>query len=164
MSINKYQPHVWLIPEDDANRQIAVGFRAHGAVDVRRVGISDPAGGWGHVCDVFETEFVPYLRAYQNGHVVMLIDFDEQGEARRSACAQRIPDDLMTRVFLIGSMATPEQLRAELSMSYERIGETLARDCSLADLGRWCHPHLSHNLDELRRMVPILRPIIFQGD
>ncbi|MBL8891672.1 MAG: hypothetical protein JNL67_16955 [Planctomycetaceae bacterium] len=27
MALNKYQPHLYVIPEDDANRQICVGFQ-----------------------------------------------------------------------------------------------------------------------------------------
>ncbi|KAM3090094.1 hypothetical protein ACKFKG_30775 [Phormidesmis sp. 146-35] len=26
MSIDKYQPHLLVLPEDDANRQVAIGF------------------------------------------------------------------------------------------------------------------------------------------
>lgn len=35
MSKNKYKPQVWVLPEDDANRQIAVGFSIHDAVKAR---------------------------------------------------------------------------------------------------------------------------------
>ena len=26
MSVNRHQPHVFVLPEDDANRQMAIGF------------------------------------------------------------------------------------------------------------------------------------------
>jgi hypothetical protein len=26
MSVNREKPHIWLVPEDDANRQVANGF------------------------------------------------------------------------------------------------------------------------------------------
>jgi hypothetical protein len=163
MSVNKYKPHIWVIPEDDANRQLVNGFLQHSAVHFRAVGISKPAGGWQRVLDVFEEEFVQHLRNYSSAFLVMVIDFDESVEDRRSICEQRIPEDLKSRVFLIGSSDEPERLRVELNMSFEAIGEALARDCDREDLGRWGHPHLSHNLAELQRMLPDIKRIIFQG-
>jgi len=163
MSVNKYRPHVILIPEDDANRQLAVGFLGHYAVADRVVEMRDPAGGWGRVLDIFESEYLNLLRANENAHVVMLIDFDEMGDDRKSQCNQRIPDDLKSRAFLIGSRETPEALKKELGMPSEKIGEALAQDCNSNELGRWHHPHLRHNLDELRRMTSVLKQIVFQG-
>jgi hypothetical protein len=93
----------------------------------------------------------------------MLIDFDEQGEERRSICEARIPDDVKRRTFLIGTKDEPEDLEREMKMTAEQIGMALAQDCGKADLGRWRHPHLAHNLAELRRMIPIIKPIVFQG-
>ena len=46
MSVNKAKPHLYVIPEDDADRQIAKGFVLHGRVDERRVQVVEPAGGW----------------------------------------------------------------------------------------------------------------------
>ena len=50
--MNKYQPHVLVLPEDDANRQIAIGF------DIELGGLAQfkvlrPAGGWREVLDQF---------------------------------------------------------------------------------------------------------------
>jgi hypothetical protein len=45
--MNKYRPHVIVIPEDDANRQIANGFLLHPAIATRAVGVMPPAGGLG---------------------------------------------------------------------------------------------------------------------
>jgi len=163
VSINKFKPHVLVIPEDGADRQLANGFQQYFAVNFRAIEIKKEAGGWLHVLDVFEQEMVRYLRNYPNGHVVMLIDFDEKGEARRSKCEQRIPEDLKHRVFLIGTSDSPEDLKKELKLTLEGIGHALAEDCNKDDLGRWAHPHLVHNLPELQRMMPIIKPIIFQG-
>lgn len=112
MSVNKYKPHVWVIPEDDANRQLANGFLQSHTVNIRAIGINPPAGGWTNVLDVFEDEFVPYLRKWQHAHVVMLIDFDNTND-RGSKCDQRIPDDLKQRVFVLSSRENPERLKTE---------------------------------------------------
>ncbi len=68
---NKYRPHVVLIPEDDANRQLALGFRNHAAVADTVMDIMGPAGGWSKVLDVFECEYIPYLRKYHNAHLLL---------------------------------------------------------------------------------------------
>ena len=44
--MNKYAPHVYIIPEDDRDRQIAEGFVNHHEVDDRRIQVMPPAGGW----------------------------------------------------------------------------------------------------------------------
>jgi hypothetical protein len=164
VSVNKFRPHVVVIPEDRADSELANGFQQHYAVNFRAIDIKPEAGGWQHVLDKFESDFVQYLRNYREGHVVMLIDFDEKGEARRSKCEQRIPDDLKSRVFVIGTSDTPEDLKKELNLTFEQIGEALAQDCSREDLGRWGHPHLVHNRAELQRMASIIKPIIFPGN
>ncbi len=164
MSVNKHRPHVYLIPEDDANRQIALGFLDHYAVSDRVVDLRSPAGGWRKVLEVFESEYSKLISGNPNAHVVMLIDFDERIEARRSEIDERIPGDVKPRVFVIGSRNEPETLKSELSMAFERIGQELAQDCLKDDLGRWTHPHLSHNSVELQRLVAVVKPILFQAN
>jgi hypothetical protein len=83
MSVNKYRPHVRLLPEDDANRQLVLGFLNHEAIADTVVDVRAPAGGWHEVLDVFESEYLPQLRRHQGAHVVMLIDFDGD-ESRRA--------------------------------------------------------------------------------
>lgn len=107
--VNRYRPHVWLIPEDDADRELAVGFLNHEAVADRVVGVRAPAGGWHEVLDVFESEYLPQLRRHLGAHVVMLIDFDGD-ESRRAHFEARIADDVRPRVFVIGSKDDPETL------------------------------------------------------
>ena len=46
MSVNKYLPHLLILPEDDANRELANGFVLNHAVNSRAVQILPPAGGW----------------------------------------------------------------------------------------------------------------------
>src|SRR5437763_1041855 len=134
MSVNKFKPHVFLIPEDDADRQLAIGFLDHYAVADRVVDMRDPAGGWSKVLDVFEVEYLKLLRSSENAHLVMLIDFDEKIEVRRAHVEQRIPVEVRSRVFFVGSKGTPETLRRELGMSPDRIGRALAEDCLKKEL------------------------------
>src|SRR4029077_4637803 len=123
-------PHVYVIPEDDADRQIADGFVLHPQVDDRRIQVVPPAGGGSKVLKTFQDEYIPRLRKYQHTHVVMLIDFDDQVEKRKADFEQEIPAEFRTRVFVIGSKRTPETLKRETKLkSFEEIGKSLADDC-----------------------------------
>jgi hypothetical protein len=63
MTVNKNAPHVYVIPEDDADRQLADGFVLHHGVDARRIQVMPPAGGWREVQRTFQDEYIgkPFL-------------------------------------------------------------------------------------------------------
>lgn len=44
--MNRFKPHLLVLPEDDANRQIAVGFLLEPALRLRSIQILPPARGW----------------------------------------------------------------------------------------------------------------------
>src|SRR5688572_27356684 len=109
--MNKYVAHVYVIPEDDANRQVAAGFLLHSAVKINRLRVMPLAGGWRHVLKTFEDEYILHLRKYSQAHVVMLVDFDGRFEERSKEFEGSVPEDLNPRVFVIGSKTTPEDSR-----------------------------------------------------
>lgn len=78
MALNKFKPHVYILPEDDANRQLANGFLLHHQLATRSVQVRSPAGGWRKALfEVFPDEYLPLLKQSKDCHVVILIDFDE---------------------------------------------------------------------------------------
>ena len=127
--MNKYAPHVYVIPEDDRDRQIADGFVLHHQVKDTRIQVVPPAGGWSKVLKTFRDEYIQKIREYPHAHVVMLIDFDGRIDERRAEFEQAIPDDLKVRVFVVGSKDNPEALKKALEIGFEEIGKTLANDC-----------------------------------
>jgi len=54
MSVNRHSPHVYVLPEDDANRQIANGFLLDPSIVDYRIRVLEEAGGWketlGNLC------------------------------------------------------------------------------------------------------------------
>jgi hypothetical protein len=59
MSVNRDKPHVYVLPEDDANRQLANGFFAE--VDwnrQRQMQVLPPAGGWIEVLNRFKLTYI----------------------------------------------------------------------------------------------------------
>lgn len=46
MAVNKHKEHVWVVPEDAANQQIANGFNLDPALDATRFHVGRYPGGW----------------------------------------------------------------------------------------------------------------------
>jgi len=159
VSINRYLPHVLVLPEDDANRELANGFQLDPLLDTRRMQILGVAGGWGNVLDRFREEHIPQMDRYANRFMVLLIDFDDQQD-RMTRVRAEIPAHLIDRVFVLGVRTEPENLTRNLG-SYETIGKAMAKDCRDNTEVTWTHPLLRHNAGELERLRKHIRPILF---
>jgi hypothetical protein len=159
--MNRYVEHVYVVPEDDANRQIAVGFVGYPGVKDVRLQVMPVAGGWQNVLTTFKDEYIRRLRSYPLAHIVMLVDFDGHVDERRALFENEIPDDIRERVFLIGSKYNPETLKRNLNRRWEDIGESLASDCDVGTVEYWGHDQLQHNDAERQRLTRIVRPFLF---
>lgn len=154
MSVNKNKPHFFVIPEDDADRQIAVGFVQHYRVVVQRqIQVVEPAGGWARVLDTFKEEYLPLVQKDLRTHVVMIVDFDGDTAGRRSHFEAETPEDIRDRVFVIGPRDTPELLRKSLRKGYEEIGWSLAEYCDGDLKETWDHELLQHNNQDRLRLL-----------
>lgn len=151
---------MFVLPEDDANRQIANGFMTHHALRGNRIRILEPAGGWAKIRDSFSSEHNDALRRYPQRMMVLLVDFDGQGDARLNEVKSQVDPDVAERVFVLGAQEEPEKLRAALG-SYETIGKALARECGDGSDTMWSHASLEHNRAELERALARVRPILF---
>ncbi|WP_375495257.1 hypothetical protein [uncultured Nostoc sp.] len=129
MSINKHKPHILVLPEDDANRQIANGFILDISLNSRAIQVLPEARGWQNVVDTFTNDYASTMRQYPHRRIALLIDFDEDKD-RLSDVKRQIPDDLKNRVFVLGVFSEPERLKGDIKKSFENIGEALAKDCS----------------------------------
>ena len=160
MAPNHYLPHVLVLPEDDADRQLANGFVLDELLQTHRIQVLGEAGGWVRVLDSFETDHVLGMEKWPERIMVLLIDFDGQ-ENRPSQAESRIPVHLKKRVFVLGTLTNPEDLKRSLGRTLEEIGKGLARDCREETSDVWGHDLLKHNAPELDRMRTHLRPILF---
>jgi len=59
--MNKYLPHLFVLPEDDANRQIANGFILSLNLDTRKIQVLNEAGGWKKVLHNFNNTHAPNM-------------------------------------------------------------------------------------------------------
>lgn len=159
--VNRDRPHVLVLPEDDANRQLANGFL--GEVDLtrnRQMQVLPVARGWTRVLERFKLDHVVKMANNPNRFMVLLIDFDERPE-RLGAVQAEIPIELADRVFVLGAKDTPETLKRELDVSCENIGSRLAQECRDDTDATWGHPLLRHNAAELDRLRARVRQILF---
>lgn len=164
MSVNREKPHVLVLPEDDANREIANGFLKSLSLQYpHRMDILPPAGGWPAVRDSLSRKYVAYLRKYGDAHLILLIDFDNQVQQRMSQFTSHIPADVQDRVYLVGTLDEPEKLRKALNriLTQEGIGKTLADECGSGISYLWVHPHLAHNAGAHQRLSLTVRSILF---
>jgi hypothetical protein len=160
MSVNKYLPHILVLPEDEADSDIANGFLLHPQLNVRSIQVLPYVGGWKVVVEKFTANFIPTMRQYPNRWFVLLIDFDRE-ESRLDYIKQQIPNDVKNRVFVLGALSNPEELRSSLGKSLEAIGESLSANCSDNTDGLWGHDLLKHNKTELERMISSVKPFLF---
>jgi hypothetical protein len=162
MSANKDQPHVLVLPEDDANRQLANGFLLEIPYQLtRRIQVLEVAGGWAKVLESFRSDHISGMDSCPNRFMVLLIDFDDREDRLRRAKAV-IPDHLTDRVFVLGVKTKPEDLRRAEGVPYETIGRALAKDCREETDATWGHDLLKHNAAEIDRLRQRVRPILFQ--
>ena len=166
MSANEYQNHILVLPEDDANRQIARGFAKEPKLNDRVIEIVRPRGGWKKVLDAFKNTYVSkmYKSKGKTMFLLMLIDFDGQYERRLSYIKNEVPDDLKERVFVLGAQSEPENLKTHLANlnTFEAIGKALAQDCINETNEIWGHDLLKHNKNELDRLILSVKPFLFE--
>lgn len=161
MSVNRYTPHVLILPEDDANKNLVNGFIQHVNLKTRAIQVLPEAGGWSRVLNAYQNEHITNSMKYQNCHFVMLIDFDNHFPDRFHLFQNAIPQEYLDRTYVIGSLDEPEQLKTALNRGYEFIGEALAQDCYEGTINLWNHAMLKHNLNELQRLNQNVKNILF---
>lgn len=150
MSVNRARPHLFIVPEDDACREVVNGFHlALGAP--RQIQVESVAGGWIPVRDRVLWEHLPRLEGNPHRHVLMVVDFDGRAE-RYDDMIREIPEHLRDRVFVMGSWNDPEQLSTALKAHGEAIGRSLGEACREGQPGDWSHELLRHNASERARM------------
>jgi hypothetical protein len=163
MAVNRLIQHLYIIPEDDANRQMAIGFERDDRVRPRAIQIVAPAGGWMKALERLKKDYFDLLRKNRKTHVMVLIDCDDEADRIKDALAN-VPTELKDRVFILGTLNEPEVLKKSLSIPLEEIGALVAEECFDGDRGFWQHHQLHHNSEELSRIEQALYHIVFKTD
>ena len=160
MSVNKYKPHLFVVPEDKADKNFAVGFELDPRLATGSFQIMSLAGGWLKAIEIIRDEHVLKLQKNKYSHVLGIIDCDGDDERIANELA-KFPDDLVDRIFLLGAIQTPEVFRKNVGDKSERIGERMADECFNETFDLWNHEDLIHLSDEIQRAKHVIRPIVF---
>ena len=163
MSRNRYRPHLLVLPEDDANSALANGFIGHQRCNASHCRILPEAGGWQAVLDSFEVSFPAEMRRYAHRIALLLIDFDND-RSRYDYAKRRVPEDLRNRVFVIGTLTEPEDLKRAGLGSLEAIGRSMAGECLGEDVEVWSHQLLRHNRAELEALKNATQSFLFSTE
>lgn len=158
--VNRFRPHVFILPEDDANRQVVNGFLRYQALSIRNIQVLNEVGGWNEVLRQFVEDEARGMERFVERFIVLLIDFDDDGD-RLNAAKARIPNHLADRVFILGVSSEPEALKRAGLGNYERIGLAIAKDCDEGTDTIWGHELLQHNAGEVERLRRLVRPFLF---
>jgi len=164
MSVNKHKPHLFILPEDDANSQLAIGFVDHNNVQYNRVQIRTPAGGWIKVLEKFAADYAPRMRECPERMMVLLIDSDNDRDRLERIREQEIIKEFPDRVFVLGVQPEPEKLRTKIGKSFAEIGSNLATGCPNSRNKLWSDELLQHNAAELDRMIPLVKSFLFNAE
>ena len=118
MSANKYTQHLIVIPEDQAIRDIVNGFSTCLDANERQFYVYDLARGWERGKETLLELSKGYMREYPNSYAVLIVDFD--GNAHRgSEIKNQVPEEVRDRVFVVGVLNEPENLRNSTGMRFE---------------------------------------------
>lgn len=164
MSVSKYLPHILVLPEDKANSDTMNGFLLHPQLKARSIQVLPYVGGWKVVLDKFIKNFAPEMQQYPHRWFVLLIDFDgakDRLDYVKQEISMQLSSEVKDRVFVLGVLSNPEELRNDLGKSLESIGESLAANCSDNTDELWKHLLLNHNKTELERMISSVKPFLF---
>lgn len=160
MGVNKDRPHILVLPEDDANREIANGFLLYPFLFDRRIQVLGVAGGWTQVLARFNSDHAAQMDRWPERLMILLIDFDRKVD-RLEEVRSGLPARLSERLFTLGAWSNPEALRQAGLGSYEEIGFAMAKDCHEETSSTWGHELLRHNAAELSRLTRRAKSILF---
>jgi len=161
VSINNNTPHLIVLAEDDAVREVMLGFLLDVQVLEYQVKVLRPAGGWRKTFQQFVSNYQPTMNTFEHRHVLILIDCDGDVE-RIPRLMNDVDAAVRDRVFILGSRDEVEDLSRELRCDKETIGKRLARDCVEGNDECWNNTQLVHNSGEVRRLTVAVLPFLLQ--
>jgi hypothetical protein len=162
VSANKYTPHLIVIPEDQAVREIVNGFSTCLDANERQFSVYDLARGWERGKEILLDLSKGYMREYPHSYAILIVDFDRNAH-RGSEIKNQVPEGVRDRVFVVGVLNEPEDLKESTGMKFEELGRQIAGGCKDSSIDFWKGQELlAHNVDEIRRLSGAIRDLFFR--
>lgn len=161
MGVDKYRPHVLVLPEDSNFADIANGFKSR-LGHPRQFRVEGFGGGKDGLLERVRN-LLPSLAEYNDRYLVLLFDGDAQGMFASSY--SEFPEN---RVFCFCTRKESEDLRTEFRTKNwldpnrrEEIGRLLADDCLSNSWVHWSCDQLAHCVDVRTTARQQLESILF---
>jgi len=154
MSLNRYRPHLVVLPEDDAYRQLMNGVKLAPSVNALCIEVHKPLRGWEKVLGAM-TDWAPSLDRFPEMHLLLLIDFDNDFTTRYQRFVEQSRQiGCFDRTFLLGiDHREAEDLKRAQRNSFESLGKSLVEGCPDRTSPLWNEAHLGCNRPEIERML-----------
>lgn len=156
---NKYNSHLWIIPEDEEDAQIIRGFLLNHNINQRKVQLRPLANGWPKAVELINNM---ELSKYQGRHLVLVIDFDNDFSNRFEEIQGKIDNDIKNRVYILGAKKEPKNLKNSLKKNLETIGKDIAAECENNSHDWLTDEMLKHNKAEIIRLEQDVKPFLFE--
>ena len=157
MGCNHEKWHLFIKPEDDANRQIVNGFVMKLSMEAQsKIHVDKPANGYHKALEFIRDA---NLERYPQRRLLVVIDYDRSVELR-----QRLVNDyaaICDRVFVLGAQRDAEALKRSLQKSFAKCGAAIADDCASCACELWNNSTLNHNREFLDRLCPEIARELF---
>lgn len=154
MAANKYQKHLVIYLEDVPYRELVNGAKMLPQLNEAVLTTKSPSRGWSKVFSELEDNLL-LLNSNEKMHALLLMDFDNQYDARRQRFNEIIKSQACHgRVFMLGiDKKQSEDLKATLKQTNnEKIGQLLLEKCPSETSPEWKNEHLLCNIQEIERI------------
>lgn len=161
MSVNRYQPYLIVLFEDQAYKDIFLGFEMF---DHKQISMKPVFQGFD---DVFfqltnsDSLTSKELRQYNSSYVLALIDadLDSQSESKINQLRDALPNEYKDRIFIMGSKYEAEHIKRAIinEGKWEKISQKLENSCRAGDCKLWEDEMLKHNIGEIISLKKVFK-------
>jgi hypothetical protein len=138
------------------------GFSTLLEINERQFYVYDLARGWERGKETLLKLSKGYMREYPSSYALLIVDFDRNAH-RGSEIKNQIPEEVRDRVFVVGVLNEPENLKNSTGMKFEQLGLQIAEGCKDSNIDFWERQELlAHNVDEIRRLSKAVRNLFFR--
>lgn len=162
MSVNRYQNYLIVLFEDNAYKDLFMGFDFSMQ---KQISLRPVCDGFDSVCIQLTSEkgvLLKELNQFSKAYVLALIDADldnhpysQRGKIDKLRTS--IDNKYQDRIFIIGSKIEAEDIkRAIISQGeWKAVSQKLENSCKNENCELWQDDMLKHNLDEITRLKQV---------
>lgn len=159
MSVNREKPYLIVLFEDNAYKDLFMGFQFS---TQRQVKQNTVYGGFKYIyLELTNNDSLTLkeLKKYSNAYVLAMIDadLDSQSESNIEKLKSSICTEYKERVFVVGSQYEAEDIKKTVieQGKWKSVSKKLENSCINEDCGLWQDEMLEHNSAEIARLKKI---------